>query len=252
MSIPLLPPPPSPQYAATIFAHAVDAATNTANDAAIAIAYAEKYESHLSKKEIIKAAIGDYEYMEELRGVNELFSRPLGVEHREWFRFGIEKITTILTESGLQWVLDCYNRINQDRIDNDLINLLINNAPEYYNISTDSVEQNKPELGDQDIKGQKQKRIIKQKSKIIRPLPPENVANRNPVGYEDLTQFLYDGDFNVVYADDAIIHSARLQINGNYNPPPQNVDEPDAIILLMAGLFFSLCVGANKSGRCVC
>ncbi len=62
---------------------------------------------------------------------------------------------------------------------------------------------------------------------------------RNPVGFEDLTSLLFDGDFNVVYADDAIIHSARLQINGSYNPS-HNVDEPNMLLLVAMGTVFLL------------
>jgi hypothetical protein len=79
---------------------------------------------------------------------------------------------------------------------------------------------------------------------------------RNPVGFEDLTSFLFDGDFNVVYADDAIIHSARLQINVNPPPlptplppppPPQNVDEPGTFILLITGMFLIICIVMFRS-----
>jgi len=68
------------------------------------------------------------------------------------------------------------------------------------------------------------------------------------VGYEDVSSLLKDGTFNVVYADDAIIHSARLIINGTaggtiYPPPPppppspsSDVDEPETFILLIIGM----------------
>jgi hypothetical protein len=76
---------------------------------------------------------------------------------------------------------------------------------------------------------------------------------RNPVGFEDLRPYLLDGDFNVVYADDAIIHSARLQINGSYNPPPQNVDEPDVVIMLTVGIFlliYFVTIRNNNKNKC--
>lgn len=65
--------------------------------------------------------------------------------------------------------------------------------------------------------------------------------HRHPVGFEDLTSLLFNGDLNVVYADDAVIHYARLQINGSYNPPSQNVDEPGTVIMLTAGIFLLIC-----------
>jgi hypothetical protein len=73
------------------------------------------------------------------------------------------------------------------------------------------------------------------------------------LGIEDLSMYLMDGDLNVVYADDAIIHSARLRINTGFitlpplfpqrppSPPPIppcNVPEADGHLLLLMGLLF--------------
>ncbi|HEX2957936.1 MAG TPA: hypothetical protein VHO70_13970 [Chitinispirillaceae bacterium] len=69
----------------------------------------------------------------------------------------------------------------------------------------------------------------------------------NPVGFEDLTSLLFDGDLNVVYADDAIIHSARLQINGSNNP--QNVDEPGTFVMLIAGMLLLTCIVLNRKEK---
>jgi hypothetical protein len=76
--------------------------------------------------------------------------------------------------------------------------------------------------------------------------------NRHPVGFEDLTSLLVDGDLNVVYADDAIIHSASLQIKGSYNPPPQNVDEPGTCVLLIAGMFLIVFIVLNSKEKMFC
>ncbi len=83
--------------------------------------------------------------------------------------------------------------------------------------------------------------------------------NRHPVGFEDLTSLLFDGDLNVVYADDAIIHSARLQINVNPPPtptplpppplPPHNVDEPGTLIMLISGMFLVVGIVLNRKEK---
>ncbi|CAN2043586.1 hypothetical protein GMMP1_1160003 [Candidatus Magnetomoraceae bacterium gMMP-1] len=49
--------------------------------------------------------------------------------------------------------------------------------------------------------------------------------------YHNLLPYLLDGDLDVVFADDAIIHSARLTITGNPTIP-----EPATILLLGMGL----------------
>lgn len=75
-------------------------------------------------------------------------------------------------------------------------------------------------------------------------------------GIEDLRVFLRDGDFNVVYADDAIIHSARLRINTGFielpplfppTPPvpPCNVPEANVSSLLMMSLMFTVLLMIN-------
>lgn len=80
----------------------------------------------------------------------------------------------------------------------------------------------------------------------------------NFIGYEDLSIYLHDGDFNVVYADDAIIHSARLQINTGYDPGNGNgggngngnqghhVPEPSMLMSLVAGLLMLLLMYVKK------
>jgi hypothetical protein len=65
---------------------------------------------------------------------------------------------------------------------------------------------------------------------------------RGVFGTEDLSLYLRDGDFSVVYADDAIIHSARLRIYTGLielppllPPTPVQVPEPSTIMLLLTG-----------------
>ncbi len=78
---------------------------------------------------------------------------------------------------------------------------------------------------------------------------PITDQNLNPVGFEDLTSLLFDGDLNVVYADDAIIHSAQLIINGSYNPPPQSVDEPGTFVMLITGMLLLACIVLNRNEK---
>ena len=57
-------------------------------------------------------------------------------------------------------------------------------------------------------------------------------------GYEDLTEYLLDGDLGIVYADDAIIHSAQLVMKCKFKKdhPPHAVPEGGTTGMLLMGI----------------
>jgi hypothetical protein len=73
---------------------------------------------------------------------------------------------------------------------------------------------------------------------------------RHEKGVVDLSNLLLDGDLHFVYADDAIIHSATLMIDGTlYSNTPVPTPESDAFPLLFIGLFIVFLAGSkHKTG----
>ncbi|NLD93298.1 MAG: hypothetical protein GX639_11595 [Fibrobacter sp.] len=70
------------------------------------------------RKKLEESTLNDYNYLKDrgIEGINTFYTLPLGSEEFSWYRDGMIKISQTLQNLGLQWILDLYTRINQEKL----------------------------------------------------------------------------------------------------------------------------------------